>query len=164
MLRLIELTAKVSGSQDSMMRSMPVLCGSKSIVVASSAPLDTFGPHAEAERARRLQRVDHVEIVRPGFREILPRMRAGVGGDEMLRPVGGRPVRIVPLQRCRIVLALVAEHLPEFVDGGRIRDQPVPVIMRDLVPEMPEQRAVGLAHLRALALALDVVGLGEVDA
>ena len=43
MLRLMELTAKVSGSQDSMMRSMVLLCGSKSIVVARSAPLDTLG-------------------------------------------------------------------------------------------------------------------------
>ena len=35
--------------------------------------------------------------------------------------------------------------------------------MRDLVAEMAEQRAVGLAHLVPAPLALGVVGLGEVD-
>ena len=36
--------------------------------------------------------------------------------------------------------------------------------MRDLVAEVTEQRAVRLAHLGALPLALDVVGFGEIDA
>ena len=37
------------------------------------------------------------------------------------------------------------------------------VIVRDLVAEMAEQRAIRLAHLMAAALALGVVGLGEID-
>ena len=35
--------------------------------------------------------------------------------------------------------------------------------MGDLVAEMPEQSAVGFAHLEAPPLALGVVGLGEID-
>ena len=35
--------------------------------------------------------------------------------------------------------------------------------MRDLVPEMAEQRAVGLAHGLALALALGVVGFRNIE-
>ena len=52
MLRLMELTAKVSGSQESTMRSRLAPCGSKSIAVERSAPLVTRGrtriPNAEA--------------------------------------------------------------------------------------------------------------------
>jgi hypothetical protein len=35
--------------------------------------------------------------------------------------------------------------------------------MPDLVAEMAEERAVGLSHVLAMALALGVVGLGDVD-
>ena len=118
-------------------------------------------PHAE--RRRGLQRVDHVEVVRPGFGQVLPRMRAGVGGDETLLPIRRRPVGVMALQRRAVVLALVAEQLPERLDVGRIAHQAVPVVVRDLVAEMAEQRAVGLAHLPPHALALGIVGLGEVD-
>jgi len=39
----------------------------------------------------------------------------------------------------------------------------IPVIMRNLMAEMAEQRAIGLAHRLALALALDVVGLSHIE-
>ena len=42
-------------------------------------------------------------------------------------------------------------------------DQPVPVVVADLVAEMAEQRAVGLAHLGAPLFALGVVGLGDIE-
>jgi len=63
-----------------------------------------------------------MKIVRPGFGEILPRMRAGIGGDEVLRPVRRRTVGIVSLQRRRIVLALVSKQPPELLDRGRVRN------------------------------------------
>ena len=91
-------------------------------------------------------------------------MHAGIGGDELLDPVVGRPLGIVLLQRFPVVLALVAEQPPELLERRRIPDQTVPVVVRDLVPEMTEQRAVGLAHLAALPLAFGIVCLGEVDA
>ncbi len=65
------------------------------------------------------------------------------------------------LQRLAVVVALIAEHLPAFLEPAGVADQHVPVVMADLMPEMAEQRAVRLAHGRAPPLALGVVGLGE---
>src|SRR5207244_7440134 len=107
--------------------------------------------------------IDHMKIVRPRFGEILPRMRAGIAGDEALRPIRSRTVGIVPLQRCSIVLALVSEQLPELLDRGGVRNQTIPVIMCDLVPEMTEQRTVGFAHRFALAFSFGGVGLRHVE-
>ena len=75
-----------------------------------------------------------------------------------------RAVGVMPLQRPRRSPALVAERsrgTPRCAaDCGH---QAVPVVMRDLVAEMPEQGAIGLAHLAALALALGIVGLRQID-
>ena len=72
----------------------------------------------QAECARGFERIDHVEIVRPGFRKILPGVRARIGGDEMLGPVGRGPAGIVALQRRLVIVAFVAEQLPELLEGG----------------------------------------------
>ena len=50
------------------------------------------------------------------------------------------------LERLAIVLPLVAEHGTERVEGAAVGDEPVPVIVADLMAEMAQQRAVGLAH------------------
>src|SRR3974390_2354879 len=81
----------------------------------------------------------------------------------MVAPVLRRTASIVLLQRLLIILPLVSEQRAEFTDVGRVLDQVIPVIVRDLVAEMPEQRAVGLGHIVALPLALDVVGLSQID-
>src|SRR5262245_47901311 len=101
--------------------------------------------------------------MRPGFGKILPRMRAGIGGDETFRPVRRWTIGIVPLQRGGVVLPLVPEQLPELLDRRRILDQMIPVVMRDLVPEMAEQRTVRFAHRLALTLPLGRVGLCRVE-
>src|SRR5262245_19103766 len=93
-------------------------------------------PYAQAERARGFERVDHVEVVRPGLCEILPGVRAGIGGDEMLRPVGRRPFGIVALERGGVVLPFVAEYRAEFLELRRRRDQAIPIVVRDLVAEV----------------------------
>ena len=46
---------------------------------------------------------------------------------------------------------------------GASLHQAIPVVVRDLVAEMTEQGAVGLAHLPPHALAFGIVGLGQVD-
>src|SRR5260370_39877172 len=107
--------------------------------------------------------MDHMTMVRARFGALCPRMAAGVGRGEALRPIRSRPVGIVPLQRRSIVLALVSEQLPELLDRGGVRNQTIPVIMRDLVPEMTEQRAVGFAHRFALAFSFGGVGLRHVE-
>jgi hypothetical protein len=62
-----------------------------------------------------------------------------------------------------IVAALVTEHLPEGSVPHTIPDEPLPIVVADLVAEMPEERAVRLRHVAAMAFAFGVVGLGDVD-
>ena len=151
MLRLIELTAKVSGSQASMMRSKRRLVRIEIDLGRQLDPLGDLRPQRDAEAARGLQRIDHVKIVRPGLGEVLPGMRARIGGHEMLGPIRRRALRIVLLQGLRIVLALVAEDIAELLQERRARHQAGPIIMRDLMAEMTEQRAIGFAHLDGAA-------------
>ncbi len=47
--------------------------------------------------------------------------------------------------------------------AGIVADQPVPVIVAELVAEMAEQRAVVLAHLDAHLFSLGGIGLGDVE-
>jgi hypothetical protein len=69
----------------------------------------------------------------------------------------------MPLQRLAVILAFVAEYVAEAVDRGVIAHDSIPVIMRDFVPEMPEQGPVRLAHVAALLFPMSVVGFGNVD-
>ena len=46
---------------------------------------------------------------------------------------------------------------------GPLLDQALPVVVPDLVAEVAEHGAVGLAHLLADLLAKRIVGLGDVD-
>ena len=64
----------------------------------------------EPERARRFERVHDVEVMGPGFGEILPRMRGCVSRDKALRPIGGGALLVVALQRRFIVLRIVSER------------------------------------------------------
>ena len=70
----------------------------------------------------------------------------------------------MPVQRLLVVGVRVAEQLVEPGDelGGR-RDQPVVVIVPDLVAEVAQQGAVRLVHLHPQLLAVHVVTLGEID-
>ena len=69
----------------------------------------------------------------------------------------------MPLQRGVVILPLVSEHPPECLDGGCVADQPIPIIMADLVPEVAEQGPVGLVHALAPPLTFRVVGFGDAD-
>ena len=53
---------------------------------------------------------------------------------------------VVLLERLRVVALLVAERLTEFFDAAAIRDQPVPIVVTDLVAKVAEQRAESLAE------------------
>ena len=78
-------------------------------------------------------------------------------------PVGGRALVVVALQRVGVVGALVAEQLAERLVPARTRDEPVPVVVADLVPQVAEQRAVGLVQRVRGLLARDVVRFLDVD-
>jgi hypothetical protein len=67
----------------------------------------------------------------------------------------------VALERLAVVGAVVAEDLAGPVQPAAVAHQPVPVPVADLVPEVAEQRAVGLAHRDAPLLAPRIVGLGQ---
>ena len=58
----------------------------------------------EPERVRGFERVDDMQVMRPGFGEILPRVRGRVGRNEALRPIRRRAVLVVALQSFFIVL------------------------------------------------------------
>ena len=62
-----------------------------------------------------------------------------------------------------IVPPLVAEDVAEDADIAGIGDELVPIIVSDLVTKMSEQCAIRLAHFAPLALALDVVGLRDIQ-
>ena len=77
-----------------------------------------LGTQTQSKCSRRFQRVDHMKIVCPRLRKILPGMRAGIGSHIPLNPVGRRTVGIMALQRFLIVLPFVPKELTEFVDRG----------------------------------------------
>ena len=66
------------------------------------------------------------------------------------------------LQRLPVIDTLVAEFLAERLRPAGVLDQPVEIVMADLVAKMPEQRAIRLAHRGAGFFAMRVVGFGDV--
>ena len=127
----------------------------------STSALQVLGLEPEPERG--VEAVDHVQVVRPGLGPVLPRMGRRVRADEPARPVGGRAVLVVRLQRSGVVRALVAEEYPARLEPARIPDEAVPVVVADLVPEMTEERPIRLTQIVADLLALRVVRLFGVE-
>ncbi len=107
--------------------------------------------HAEAHGG--ICRVGHVQVVRPGFGPVLPRMRTGVAGHETVAPIGDRALLVMRLEGGGVVGAFVAEQRAIVFQPVRRIDQQVPVVVADLVPEMPHQRSIRFPHLGANALA-----------
>jgi hypothetical protein len=67
-------------------------------------------PERQAEGARGLQSVGHVEVVGPGLGPVFPGVHGGVGADERLLPAGGRAAVVVALLSLGVVRPLVAEQ------------------------------------------------------
>src|ERR1700683_3265439 len=69
------------------------------------------------------------------------------------------------LKRLLVVDALIAEDLSDGLQFVAITNQPVPIVVSDLMTEVTEQRAVRLMHRAATLLALYIVSLvqGECD-
>ena len=115
----------------------------------------------DAEGARHLQGFDDVQVMRPGFGEILPRMRRRIGADEIVLPVRRRARGVVVLQRLPVIQPLVAEDRTKVIQLAAVADQDVPIVMSDLVAKVAEQRAIGLVHRGTPVFPLGVVGLLE---
>ncbi len=89
-----------------------------------------------------LERVDHVQVVRPGLRPVFPGMHGGVGADVRIRPVRGRALLVVALHRLVVVERVVAEELAKCAEQVAVPDEPVPVVVADLVPQVAEHGAI----------------------
>ena len=114
---------------------------------AQHSSLECRGRRSETERGRGVQGVADVQVVGEGLRPVLGGVHGGVGGDEVLLPVRWRALVVVTVQRCLVVGIRVAEQLTEpLAVLLRRTDEPVVVIVTDLVPEMAEQRPVRLVH------------------
>ncbi len=121
------------------------------------------GVGGQAKTQCRVHGVADVQVMRPALGPVFPRMHAGIGADVVQRPVRARALRIVGLQAGRVVLGFIAEQGAKALQPVGAGDQPVPVVVADLMAEMPEQRAVGLMHGLAHRFACGVVGLVEVQ-
>src|ERR1700676_530928 len=113
------------------------------------------------ERARGFERVDDVEVMCPGFGEILPGMSRRIGADEARLPTWQRTFIIVSLERLAIILAFIAEDFSEFAQPSSVTYQAVPEIMADLVTEMAEKGAVAFTHFLAPLFALGAIRFRE---
>jgi hypothetical protein len=69
----------------------------------------------------------------------------------MLLPVGGRALRVVPVQCSLIVLTVVSENCAAGFEPAFIPDQQIPVMMSHFTAEVAEQCAIGLVHLASIA-------------
>src|SRR5579883_2931202 len=96
------------------------------------------GPDAETEGIGRLQRIDHMEIMREGLCPILVRMRAGISADMVLLPMRHRAVLVIGLKRLGIVPGLVAKGITKNLVILATGHEKLPIIMRRLVSEMAQ--------------------------
>ena len=80
-----------------------------------------------------------------------------------LRPVPRRAVGVVAGQRLAVVGPLVAEAAAERLGEGLVPHHALEEVVGQLVAEVPDHGAVGLAHLAAAADDLGRVGLAHVD-
>src|ERR1700722_8402719 len=102
--------------------------------------------------------------MRPGFRPIFPGMRSSVRADKMLVPIGPCTLRIISFEGRSIILPLIAEQLPESLNYFIIaRDQGIPVIMTDFMPEMSQQSPVPLSQVELVTHPLRFIRLLDID-
>ena len=63
----------------------------------------------------RIDRIDHVQVVRPSLSPIFPGMCTGVGRYVLKLPVGFRPVGVMRVQRFCVIGAFITEHGAKFL-------------------------------------------------
>ena len=108
-------------------------------------------------------RVEKMQVMRPRFRPVLPRMRARVRRDAARRPVGDGTAGVVSLERATIIQSFVAEQFAEAFQFRRPADQSVPVEVAQLMAKVADQSAIRFAEIETAALAFVVVSLGDVQ-
>src|SRR5512136_1250295 len=101
--------------------------------------------------------------MREGLREVLPWMAGGISADKLILPVGRGPRVVMPLQRGRVIRTLITEKRPELRKLAAIPDEPVPIVMPDLMSEMAEKGSVWLPHFLARLLPCRIIGFSQRD-
>lgn len=104
-----------------------------------------------------------MEIVRGGFRPVLPGMGTRVGAHAPHCPVAGGTVAVVLGEHRPVVGGFVAKQFAKPRQPGRIIDQEQPVVMRRLMPKMPHERPQRLVELHAPLFSHLIVRLRDVQ-
>ena len=81
----------------------------------------------------------------------------------MLLPIRRRVLLIVALKRGVVVLRVVAEHRAAGFEPASVANQNVPVVVANLMSEVPEQAAIGLGKFRAALFDLRAIGFRKRD-
>ena len=66
-------------------------------------------------------------------------------------------------QRLAVISAFITKQFAEPRQPFGIANHHVPVVMTDLMAEVPQQRAIGLVHRLAMLFPVVAVCLGDVD-
>src|SRR4051812_45675373 len=90
-------------------------------------------------------------------------MRRGVGADVARLPIGGRALLIIILQRGAVVARFIAKEFAEAVQMRGVRHEFAPIVMSNLVSQVPEQRAKRFAQGDTPPFTLAIISLGNVD-
>ena len=104
-----------------------------------------------------------MQVVRPGFRPVLPWVGSGVSADEAVLPIGRRARSIVGPQRLAVVRPLIAEDRAKVLLPAGVADQPVPVVVPRLVSQVAQQRPVRFVQFESPAYPFVVVGFRDVQ-
>ena len=104
-----------------------------------------------------------MQIVRPRFRPILPRMHARVRADEMLLPIRRRPLLVMVMQRCPCSRQSHRRRARETARSSGPRNQAIPIIMTRLMAQMPKQSPVGFVQLHPHAFPYRVLSLLDIQ-
>ena len=130
---------------------------------AERRELEQLRVHCQTKARRCVQRVTHMQVVRPGFGPVFPRVGRRVAADVIEPPVFGWPSGVVVLQAGRVVLRLITKKLAKCIQPCRVFNQPIPKVVACFVTKVAQQGSVRLAHLAADRFANRVVSFLQVQ-
>jgi hypothetical protein len=118
---------------------------------------------SHAEACGSLHHIHDVKIMSPGFRPIFPRMSAGIGAHMPGLPIRRRTMFVILLQGGGVVRGFITEQSAEIREPFAVGDQPIPIIMGDLVSQMSEQSSMWFMEIHTTAFPLIVIGFGNIN-
>ena len=86
-----------------------------------------------------------------------------VGTDVALLPVGRYALLTMPIEGFGVTGAFIAEQSTKRLKSLTFDKQSIPVVVTDFMTEMPEQRAIGFAHLHPYLFAVRVIGFLDIE-